>query len=327
MTGLLRIPYQLFRPLYEMTPLHRAVIDELPNEQMQQAYDQCRVITRKHARTFYMATRFLPNEKQRGIFAIYALCRYMDDLVDEAEDLLKKKQIQLGDVREEMDRFREKLLLYYTGKEREDPVLFAFTDVLRRWQIPINLPLELMEGVLMDLERTRYKTFDQLYEYSYKVASTVGLMTSNVFGYRDDQALQHAVDLGIAMQLTNILRDIGEDLRKDRIYLPLDEMELFGITEQQLFDGEIDQSFIQFMRFQFARARRYYESADRGITYLSADSRLPVCLARENYSSILTKIEENDYRVFDRRAYLNTREKFSILPKVYLRMKRTAFRI
>lgn len=323
MTNLFRLPYDLLRPLYERTSFHRGVIDEIPEVHLKEAYSYCRQITRHHAKTFYMATRFLPREKQRSIFAIYGICRYLDDLVDESTDLMYMNKISMDDVCSRLDQFRVNLLNTYSGIKQEDPILTAFSDVLRRYHISVSLPLELMEGVKADLEKKRYNNFDELYSYSYKVASIVGLMTSEVFGYDDDQALQHAVDLGIAMQLTNILRDIGEDLLVNRIYLPQDELDLFGISEQQLFEAHIDKNFIQFMRFQVTRARRYYNSADKGILMLKSDSRLPVYLAKENYSRILDKIEENNYQVFDSRAYLNTTEKLSIVPKLFYRMHAT----
>ncbi|MEX0593925.1 MAG: squalene/phytoene synthase family protein [Balneolaceae bacterium] len=319
MTGLLKSAYHAVRPWYEMTSIHRSVIDEVEDERMQRAYEHCRQVTRTYAKTFYLATRFLPNEKQRGIFSIYAICRYLDDLVDESEDLIEKRQLRVSDVQERLDRFREDLLAHYTGTMDSEPVLTAFAQTLRHWQIPVRLPLELMEGVRMDLTIDRYETFQELYQYAYRVASTVGLMTSEVFGYTQEEALEYAEDLGIAMQLTNILRDVGEDLRRNRIYLPADELELFGIREDQLFDAQTDSNFEQFMRFQITRARRYYSQADLGIPMLSADSRMPVWLARENYSSILRKIEENRYQVFNQRAYLNTVEKVRILPKIYFR--------
>ena len=178
-----------------------------------------------------------------------------------------------------------------------------------------------MEGVKMDLVKDRYANFDEVYDYSYKVASVVGLMTSEVFGYSDESAIPHAIDLGIAMQLTNILRDVGEDLERNRIYLPQDELAAFGLTEQNIFDKQITPQFVDFMKFQIDRARSYYESADKGISMLNKDSQLPVYLARYNYSRILDKIEENDYNVFDQRAYLNSTEKLFILPKVLYELK------
>ncbi len=325
MTDLFRIPFILIRPLYERTTMHRSVVEEVENKQLQAAYGQCREITRHHAKTFYMATRFLPNKKQRGIFAIYALCRYIDDLVDEAEDLVARKKIVYSDIRCELDKWKEKLRDTYDGKRHDDPILLAFSDVLRNYQIPMHLPFELMEGVCLDLYKNRYNTFEELHSYSYKVASTVGLMTSEVFGYSSKKALQHAIDLGIAMQLTNILRDVGEDLRKDRIYLPKEELDRFDVSEDDLFEHRLDESFISLMQFQIERARTYYTSTDEGIEMLDKDSRLPVYLARFNYGRILDKIEDNQYDVFEQRAYLNTTEKLAILPRILYRMKYFSF--
>ncbi len=321
MTGLLRYPYYLFRPLYERTSFHRSVIDDVKDQRLKDAYAHCRLITKAHAKTFYLATRFLPNEKQRGIFAIYGLCRYLDDLVDEAEDLAVNQVVKPGDIQEKLHLFREELLRVYEGEVVENPILTAFADTLQNYRISIDLPLLLMDGVMMDLTKSRFQSFQEVYDYSYKVASVVGLMTSEVFGYTNPEALEYAVDLGIAMQLTNILRDVGEDLKRDRIYLPRDELTTYNISEKELFAHEQSEKFEKLMNFQIQRARDYYERADRGIAMLSSDSRLPVYLARHNYSRILDKIEENGYNVFHNRAYLNYTEKLSIIPQVLYNLK------
>ncbi|MCW9708941.1 phytoene/squalene synthase family protein [Fodinibius salsisoli] len=321
MNDFLRIPYAFIKPLYQRTSFHRSVIEELDDQQLKDAYAQCRAITRKHAKTFYMATRFLPNHKQRGIFAIYSLCRYVDDLVDEAEDLVEQQQLNHQDIRLKLNRWKQKLKDTYEGRSFDNPILFAFSDVLRRYHIPIEMPFELMEGVCMDLYKNRYESFDEVYDYSFKVASIVGLMTSQVFGYESKEALGYAIDLGIAMQLTNILRDVGEDLQKDRIYLPQEDLRKFGVSESDLFNHARTEAVKELLAFQIDRARRYYVRSDKGIGMLSADSRLPVYLARHNYSRILDKIEQNNYNVFDIRAYLNTTEKLSIIPQVFYRTK------
>ena len=316
MTNLLRLPYTILRPLYERTSIHRSVIEELTDQRLKKAYTHCRLITRNHAKTFYMATRFLPNRKQRAIFAIYGLCRYLDDLVDEAEDLMFNKKISCSDIEDKLQLFRDKLIRSYNGKEQSDPILIAFSDVLSTYNISIDLPLQLIEGVEMDLRKNRYNSFSEVYDYSYKVASVVGLMTSEVFGYSKPEALDYAIDLGIAMQLTNILRDVGEDIHKNRIYLPLEELKKFNVSETDFIEKNLTNDFKALIHFQIERAREYYERADKGISMLDKDSRLPVALASENYSRILNKIEENDYKIFEQRAYLNSREKFYILPKV-----------
>lgn len=321
MTSLLKYPYSMIRPFYERTNFHKSVISEVEDQDLKIAYAHCRAITRHHAKTFYMATRFLPNHKQRSIFAIYSLCRYLDDLVDEGEDLVMKKQISTLEIIERLEVFKIKLINTYKGIEHKDPILMAFADTLNKFDISLDLPLLLMEGVKMDLVKSRYQTFDELYDYSYKVASVVGLMTSEVFGYNDKKAIEHAVELGIAMQLTNILRDVGEDLVKDRIYLPKEELDEFNVSEKDLFNHNLSENFIELMKFQVERANIYYVSSDSGIPMLNKDSRLPVGLARENYSRILQKIEENNYDVFSQRAYLNSTEKLTIVPKVMLQLR------
>lgn len=321
MTDLLRIPYALIKPLYKRTSFHRSVIDELNDKRLQQAYTKCRSITRHHAKTFYMATRFLPNHKQRSIFAIYSLCRYVDDLVDEAEDLMEKKELTEGNIRMKMKSWKEKLRDVYEGRAFDNDILIAFSDVLKRYHIPIEMPFELIEGVYMDLFKNRYKTFDELYDYSFKVAAIVGLMTSQVFGYKSPEALGYAVDLGIAMQLTNILRDVGEDLGRNRIYIPKEDLDYFEVTEQALFHHQRSENVINLLAFQIERTRCYYQRADKGIALLNSDSRLPVYLARQNYGRILNKIEKNNYDVFSKRAYLNATEKLFILPWAYYQMK------
>lgn len=320
-TSLLSWPLKLISPVYQRSSLHRSVIEEVSEPSLRQAYNTCRNITRQYAKTFYLATRFLPNYKQRGVFAIYALCRYIDNLVDEREDILTGHRFSHVEQQSAMHALREELVRVYQHKHHKHPILMAFADTLNRAHIPMELPLELMNGVDMDLSKNRYASFEEVYNYSYKVASVVGLMTVEIFGYQTEEALQPAVDLGIAMQLTNILRDIGEDLKGDRIYLPQNELAEFGIKEKDLFAHKIDANFKAFMRFQVQRARSYYQKGDKGIGLLHRDSRLPVALARYNYCRILDKIEANGFDVFTKRAYLTTSEKILSLPRVLNRIR------
>lgn len=316
--NLIHYPYKVIRPVYERTHFHRRVIEEVPERRLQWAYSHCRDITRQFAKTFYLSTRFLPREKQRSIFAIYALCRYLDNIVDETFEADGSQPLSADQVMLEMQEWKEHLSYTYKGFDTDNPILLAFSDVLRTHQISIEWPIELIDGVSMDLTKNRYENFDELYSYSYKVASVVGLMISEIFGYKDSKALKYAEALGIAMQLTNILRDVGEDLARDRIYLPRDEMHRFGITDEHLKNGIIDNSFKEFMRFQIDRAHYYYQQACSGIPMLSRDSRLPVILAQLNYRRILTKIEKNGYDVFSKRAYLTTAEKLSVVPNAWM---------
>lgn len=318
-TELLRYPYDVIRPVYERTSFHRAVIDELDDDHLRSAYTSCRQITRTYAKTFYMATRFLPTHKQRSIFAIYALCRFLDDLVDETEDLVSTQKLQLDDVAAIIDTQKQKLLDVYEGRDPgAHPIFVAFAHTLKSFHIPVELPFELIDGVSMDLTKKRYETFEEVYDYSWKVASVVGLMTSEVFGYDDPKALDYAADLGIAMQLTNILRDVGEDLGRGRIYIPAEDLRRFGLTEADLFERQVTPAFADMMEFQIQRAESYYQRSDEGIGMLSSDSRLPVSMARLNYCRILEQIRDNKYQVFNQRAHLSTAKKLAILPRLWM---------
>jgi len=319
--GIAKFPVRIFYPLYERTQFHRAVIEELGDEDLKHAYMHCRTVTRVHAKTFYFATRFLPYHKQRGIFALYALCRYLDDLVDEAEDLLLQQQLSLSDIELKIEEWRVNINSVFDGEQINHPVLLAIRDTLKHFSIDAKYPLELLEGVSTDLVKDRYNNFDELYKYSYQVAAVVGLMTTDIFGFTGVQAKVHAEHLGIAMQLTNILRDIGEDLDRNRIYLPQDDMKRFGVTETDLFARKITPEFKALMVYQIERARYYYRSAALGIPMLSKDSRLPVALALKNYSKILDEIESQNFTVLTRRAYLNFGQKMINFPKAWFLAK------
>lgn len=320
-TDIAKFPVRVFYPLYERTHFHRAVIEELVDEDLKLAYKHCRSVTRVHAKTFYFATRFLPYHKQRGIFALYALCRYLDDLVDEAEDLLLQEKLTLQDIEQRIDEWRRNINSVFDGQHIDHPVLLAIRDTLKHFSIDAKYPLELLEGVSTDLVKDRYNNFEELYKYSYQVAAVVGLMTTDVFGFSGEKAKLHAEHLGIAMQLTNILRDIGEDLDRNRIYLPQDDLKTYGVSEEALFSREITPEFKSLMAFQIERARYYYKSAAMGIPMLSKDSRLPVALALQNYSKILDEIESLDYAVLTKRAYLNFGQKIINFPKAWLLAK------
>ena len=311
---------KLIEPIYRRSSFHRSVIEEVDEQQLRNAYATCRSITKHYAKTFYMATRFLPNHKQRSIFAIYALCRYLDNLVDEAEDLIKQKKINHSQIYDKLVDWKSKLQSTYDGNLHDDAILYAFSDVLKRYYIPIDLPFLLVEGVYTDQVKNRFQTFEEVYDYSYKVASVVGLITSKVFGYQDPTAKQYAIDLGIAMQLTNIIRDVGEDIERGRIYLPMEDLHRFNVDEQKFLSGTMTPNTKNLLAFQVNRARSYYQKAEPGIQLLDRDSRLPVYLASRNYSRILDKVEENNYDVFSQRAYLNSTEKLRILPKIWFQM-------
>ena len=291
----------------------------IESHEIKRAYRHCKAVTARHARTFYFASLFLGKQKREACYAVYAFCRYIDDLVDE-QGSTDDHSINTLAVERAIAKWQNELDKVYTGQESRTPVMVAWADVLKRYSIPRELPNLLIAGCMSDLRpAVRYETFEELYDYCYKVASVVGLMTSRIFGYTDSSAEKRAVDLGIAMQLTNILRDIGEDLENDRIYIPQEELTKFGLNEWSLREGTITPEFRSFMQFQINRAREYYESANIGISMLERDSRLTVWLMSYNYSRILDVIERNQYDVFSRRAFVPLGKKLLSLPALWYR--------
>ena len=288
---------------------------------LEHAYQYCRQRSKHHAKTVYLASMFLPKKQQNPIFAIYALLRTVDDLVDLAEEKLSNGLITRDEITRLLEEWKRKLKQCYAGKHENDPIMMAWHDTLKSYTIPLELPLDLMDGVAMDIEFKPFETFDELYVYCYKVASVVGLMTSEIFGYRNKEALQHAIELGVAMQLTNILRDIGEDVDRGRIYLPLEELRRFNYSPEEFMQKKINGNFIDLMKFQIDRARRYYRESDKGIPMLEGGSRFAVGISSTNYHNILSAIEQNEYDVFTKRAYRSFYQKISTIPYVWYKCR------
>lgn len=276
------------------------------DKRLAESYAHCRELARVNGKSFYFASHALPPARRRATYALYAFCRTADDLVDRA---IASSATQIEDDLAEM---RNGLAAIYAGSVPAGPLWPAMADTIRRYRIPPHPFFDLLDGVAMDLDCTRYATFDDLQVYCYKVASVVGLMMCYVFGYRNVRALPYAEKMGLAMQLTNILRDVAEDLRMGRIYLPAEELEAFGLSEQDLQEGRMDGRFEEFMRFQIARARGLYNEAHAGIAMLSPLSRLTAHLMGRVYAGILTAIEQQGYDVFKGRAYLTTGDKLRL---------------
>jgi phytoene synthase len=292
------------------------------DKQLTISYEYCRNMSRMHAKTFYFASRFLPPEKKNACYAIYAFCRYIDDLVDKNLMRSLSSEESLEKLSEAVDEWRQHLQALYNGEFIDHPIMIALKDTISRFGIPENLPNELIDGVNMDMSKTRYENFEDLKVYCYKVASVVGLMTTYVFGFRDEKTFSYAVDLGIAMQMTNILRDVKEDAMGGRIYLPKEEMDQFGYSEEDLMKFTLNRNFRELMHYQISRATEYYDTADKGIQMLNRDSRVTVGLMSRNYRKILQIIQENDFNVFGKRTYVPIHRKFADVPKVMMEFGR-----
>ncbi|MCX7602732.1 MAG: phytoene/squalene synthase family protein [Bryobacteraceae bacterium] len=261
--------------------------------------ERARLATARGSKSFYFATRFFPREVAEAAWRVYWFCRTTDDMVDEAESP------------PDLGQWRRRLEDALAGRAAGDEVLDGFAETVRRFRIPPRYAFELIDGVEMDLVRKEYENFGQLRLYCYRVASTVGLMMMHVIGFEGDPR-REAIDLGIAMQLTNILRDVGEDLRRGRLYLPLEELRRFGLCRADLDAGRRDDRFRALMQFQIARARRFYESGRSGLPCLHPRGRFAVDLASRIYAGILGRIESSGYDVFARRAVVPRRAKYWI---------------
>ncbi|NET05452.1 MAG: phytoene synthase [Symploca sp. SIO2B6] len=290
---------------------------------LSEAYELCRQITEKHSKTFYLGSLLMPEDKRRAIWAIYDWCRRTDELVDGPQSGLTTP--------ETLDKWEQQLESVFAGQPVDDTDV-ALVDTIGHFPMDIKPFRDMIAGQRMDLYRSRYETFDELNLYCYRVAGTVGLMSSAVLGFDESRRptpwsaqqerkdpLEEAISLGIAKQLTNILRDVGEDARRGRIYLPLSELALFDYTEKDLFNGVVDLRWRELMRFQIHRARKYYAQAERSISALSRDSRWPVWAALMLYKAILNVIERNQYDVFTQRAYVPRTQQLLYLPVAWLR--------
>jgi len=276
----------------------------------------CRAMTRHHAKTFYFASHVLPACKRSDAYAVYAFCRYVDDEIDLAPDESARTKA--------IARLRILLNVVYEPDSpivgRENPILWlpSFTETIRRRAIPKSYFEDLIAGVEMDLGRVRIKDWPELDKYCYHVASVVGLIMVHVMTEPAPELLRPARDLGTAMQLTNILRDIGEDWQRDRVYLPADELERHHVSEADLANHRCDERFRALMRAQIERAREFYRAAEPGILKLPNDgSRYCARLMSTVYGAILDEIERADYQVFDRRVSVSLPRKLWLATKAY----------
>ena len=291
------------------------------------SYELCREVTSNFAKTFYLGTMLMPEDKRRGIWAIYVWCRRTDELVDGPQAKFTTD--------ETLDAWESELEEIFAGNPCDDMDV-ALIDTIQRFNLDIQPFRDMIEGQRMDLYRNRYETFEELKLYCYRVAGTVGLMSASVMGlnpfddalppawvnpYDDskEDAIDQAIALGIANQLTNILRDVGEDRARKRIYLPLEDLALFDYTEEDLFNGVIDDRWRSLMKFEIARARKYFAQAESGVRALEKDARWPVWSALGLYRQILDVIEKNNYDVFNQRAYVSGPKKFLTLPYAWMK--------
>lgn len=276
---------------------------------LRKAYAVCNAVTAGHSKSFYLASAFLPEEKRSAVRALYAFCRTVDDIVDDPS----------ADKREDHLHYWRSVVQGGAYPDT-DLVAAAWADTLARYHIPRHYAIQLIDGVNRDMTQTRYQTFDDLATYCYGVASTVGLMSMYIVGFKTNEAVPYAIKLGVALQMTNILRDVGEDFRNGRVYLPREELAFYGIREEDIAAGKVTDAWRQFMKFQISRTRQLYEEAWPGIKMLEREGQLAIGAAATFYAGILDALEANDYNNFNQRASLSAWEKASRIPALWWRI-------
>ncbi|NTW01091.1 MAG: phytoene/squalene synthase family protein [Oscillochloris sp.] len=295
--------------LFHLTGLPSQVgPDERPPhtpQRIAEAYQHCEQIIRQHSKSFFLSTQFLPADKRRAVRAFYAFCRVTDDTVDQAH----------GDATRALAEWVQQARAIHP--HTDNPVLLAWHDTRTTYNLSAHLVDELLAGVAMDLSIHRYATFADLWLYCYRVASVVGLLSMGVIGAAPG-ATPYAIKLGVALQMTNILRDVGEDVKRGRVYLPEEDLERFGLTTDDILNSVYDERFRRMMRFQVERAYRLYDESWDGIGLLPSDSRFAVAAAARVYRGILDNLVANNYDSYTRRAYLTFREKIARLPRLWL---------
>uniref|UniRef100_A0A1D1Z3Q7 15-cis-phytoene synthase n=1 Tax=Anthurium amnicola TaxID=1678845 RepID=A0A1D1Z3Q7_9ARAE len=281
---------------------------------LSEAYDRCGEVCAEYAKTFYLGTLLMTPRRRKAIWAIYVWCRRTDELVDgpNATHITPSA----------LDRWEARLDDLFDGRPY-DMLDAALSDTVSKFPVDIQPFKDMIEGMRMDLKKSRYKNFDELYLYCYHVAGTVGLMSVPVMGIAPDSkattesVYNAALALGIANQLTNILRDVGEDASRGRIYLPQDELAQAGLSDDDIFAGKVTDKWRSFMKSQIKRARMFFDQAENGVTELSQASRWPVWASLLLYRQILDEIEVNDYDNFTKRAYVDKAKKLLALPVAY----------
>lgn len=267
-------------------------MDSSDADDLLSAYHYCDRIARQRARNFYPAFRFLPKQRRLALSAFYVFCSLSDDIADDHSGISSTER------REKLQSWRKSLESCFAGKP-DSQVFLALSDCVERFQLPKEPFFDLLRGIEMDLAPRSYSTFDELKTYCQLVASTVGLVSVRIFGCQDSSADRYADTLGIALQLTNILRDLSEDLRRNRVYLPQEDLERFSYSLRDLQNLVYDQRFVELIRFQYERAREYFHQADPRIIGSDSSKLLPAEIMKTVYRQILEEIPRRKYNVIN----------------------------
>lgn len=267
------------------------------SELLQQSYDECKRLNALHGKTYYLATLLLPANKRPYVHALYGFARYADEIVDDLASTLSEEEKA-----SHLRSWGATVIADIRSGKSDDLIGRALVDTVKTFEIPVSYFEAFMKSMEMDLTVTRYRTYDELMEYVYGSAVVIGLEMLPILGYSDERAIPAATALGQAFQLANFIRDIGEDIDRGRIYMPLDDLARFGVSEEMLLRRQMTPEITEAIKYQIQRVRDLQEVAEAGIKYLSPISRPCIRAASELYCGIVDEIEANNYDVFNKRA-------------------------
>lgn len=273
-----------------------------------QAYAYCRQIAHKHGANFSVGFRFLPRQKRRAVYAAYAFCRWADDIADEPGQR----------IRERLDEWQHELEACYAGTPVH-PITIALADALQNFAIPKSAFLALIEGCRQDMVKTRYETFGELLHYCQLVAASISDISLSIFGYKSSAAIGYGRNLSTALQLTNVTRDIGDDLARNRVYVPQEELRRFGVSETDLFARVPSAAVRTMIEFQIDRAESYFRAAEPLLHELSFDARFPTLLMGGVYATVLLKLKKDPLMVIRKRLSLSPLQKVLVVGTRMLR--------
>jgi phytoene synthase len=284
---------------------------------LRESYELCRQLNAEHGKTYYLATLLLPPAKRPYVHALYGFARYADEIVDDLASTLTE-----AEKAKQLNVWGNEFLAKFDSGETDDPVCIAVLDTVRRWNIPREHFEAFLHSMTMDLTVTEYQTYEDLYEYVYGSAAVIGLQMVPILEPTNQDAYMYATELGVAFQLANFIRDVGEDLERGRVYLPLQELAQFGVSRADLEARIATPEIKAALKFQIARVRQLEESSRSGIAMLGAPSQPCIETARILYCGIVDAVEEIDYEVFSKRATVSMSRRLKVAVPAYYRARK-----
>jgi phytoene synthase len=281
------------------------------------SYELCKELNRQHGKTYYLATLLLPPNKRPYVHALYGFARYADEIVDDLASTLTDEEKATA-----LKTWGDDFLALFDSGQTTDPVCLAVLDTVRRWNIPKAHFEAFLDSMTMDLTVTEYHTFDDLYKYVYGSAAVIGLQMVPILEPTNEAAYQYATDLGVAFQLANFIRDVGEDLERGRVYLPLQELAQFGVTRDLLEQRVLTPEITEALKFQIARVRELEEKSRPGIAMLAESAQPCIETARILYCGIVDAVEDINYDVFNKRATVSLYRRLTVAIPAWRRARR-----